>query len=218
MPKISADETSRAKVIGALTLGVAVLALGIFRTQVFIANRTQRRLANDVFLMGLGILAWPLIWVYICTDATVEALPYLTYLGLLWPPLLLMLDVANIEHQVEDHTEKKNAALQAEASGLISLGLTIGGLLVRHVSDAFGTAATPLFTAGILMALLVVIPSPNIHAKSSQAEMLVAIRKIAISYTIGLLITSISLTFAIGLSQKWKQKSALADVWKRTSR
>ena len=162
------------------------------------SSHRHRRMLDKQTIYALGGLLWPFVWAGVC-GASVESLPPVAYLGLVWPSLLLLVDVAFVRHSYGEDASRTTFSLQNDGNVLSGMALAIGGLFVRYVSDGFARVASPMFIASILLILLVVTPSPSAHADSLQANAIHATQKVALQYCLGLIITSVGITFGVGM-------------------
>lgn len=163
-----------------------------------------RKLSERMLVYTIGSLLWPFLWALVCGCA-VESLPTVAYIGLIWPPILLLIDTAFVTHTLSAPTDRARVNIQNDANAISAMALTIGGLFMRHVSDGFARAASPMFLAAILLILLVVVPSPSFHTDSSHANISNAIQKVVLQYCLGLVITSLGITFGVGMLKADKQ-------------
>ena len=204
----------------ALTLAsVYVVLLGVVAVvwERFFAPAPPRRaqaatrIADTSAVYALGALAWPFVWSAVC-GAAMPSMPSIGYVGVLWPPTLLLVDALYARHTAAHDAQKQTYAMQLDGNTLSGLALTLGGLLVRWVSDKFATSASPMFTAAVLLALLVVFPSPAMHAESREANAVRAAQKVALQYCLGLLLTAVSIAFGVGMQHTDEQCNALAHA------
>lgn len=167
-----------------------------------------RKLTERMLVYAIGSLLWPFLWASVC-GCSVESLPTVAYLGLLWPPLLLLADTAFVTHSLDAPAERARMSVQNDANAISAMALTIGGLFVRHVSEGFARAAAPMFLAAVLLILLVVLPTPAFHADSTEANVAHAVQKVALQYCLGLIITSLGITFGVGMRKAGMQGAEL---------
>ena len=156
------------------------------------------KLANASAVYALGALAWPFVWSVVCGHS-VRSLPWFAYVGLLWPVVLLTLDVSFVQHSAGHDPLKQAYGMQVDANTLSGLALTLGAVLVRNVSDGFATAAGPMTMATVLLALLFIVPTPVLHADSLHAATLRALQKVTLQYCLGFTITAVSIAFCVGM-------------------
>lgn len=173
----------------------------------------HRKLADASTVYAIGALAWPFAWLAVCGRAT-QSMPWLAFVGLAWPPLLLLVDVAFAQHAAGDDPAKQTYALQMDGNTLSGLALALGGVLVKYVSDGFATASSPMLMAALLLVLLVVVPSPGLHADSAHASAFRAAQKVAVQYCLGLVITSVAIVFGVGMRHAGRQGAELARALK----
>lgn len=195
------------------SLYVVLLATVVVLIQVPNVERNSQfsRLVDKQTIYAIGALLWPLIWTSVCVISKDE-LPWPAYLGLVWPPLLLLIDIVFVGHSFEEDTNRRSNTIHTDANVLSGLALSLGGLFVRHVSEGFSQSASPMYTAAVLLILLVVMPHPSFHAKSVQTNALQSLQKVGIQYCLGLIITSVGIMFGVGMKKRNLQTNELKKV------
>ena len=156
------------------------------------------RIADTVSIYAVGALAWPFVWSLVCSNA-MRSMPWFASVGLAWPPLLLLVDVAFAQHQAGQDAGKHSYGMQVDGNTLSGLALTMGGVLARYVSSDFASAAGPVLMATVLLTLLFVVPTPVMHADSAEANSVRAAQKVALQYCLGFTITSVAVAFSVGM-------------------
>lgn len=189
-------------------LGVAAILL---QRSAVPSTMTHAKVADSSVIYALGALAWPFLWSVVCGEAMLT-MPALGYIGLLWPPLLLLVDVAFAGHQSGEDPNKRTYAMQVDGNTLSGLALTLGGVLIRYVSDGFSTAASPMMTATVLLVLLFIVPSPSLHADSLNANTFRGVQKVTLQYCLGFVLTALGLAFAVGLKRAAAQPAELSKA------
>lgn len=175
----------------ASVVGVAVVAA--VRARV----RTHTLLVDTAVTYAVGAVMWPFVWALVCSG-TLQT-PALGYLGLAWPMVLFLIDIAFVEHQAHTDPSKRSHSLQVDGNTLSGLALALGGLFVRHhVTGGGASTASPMIAASVLLILLVVTPSPSVHAQSRQANLIHALQKVVLQYCLGLIITMVCLSITAG--------------------
>ena len=168
------------------------------------------KVADATTVYALGALAWPFVWWLVCGHAVVGALPWPAYVGLAWPPLLLLADVGFATHQAYGADPHKQAASNnIDGYALSGLALAMGGLLARYVSDRFSTSAGPMLMAVVLLVLLVIMPQPSPHAHSTHANAQRAVQKVGVQWCLGFSITAVAIAFGFGMLHAPQQGAAL---------
>ena len=162
------------------------------------STMAHSKISNTGITYALGGLAWPFIWVAICGHA-VDAMPWAGYVGLIWPPLLLMLDVVFMQHQTGQDPHRQSHGIQMDGNTLSGLALTLGAVLARGVSNGFASAAQPMMMATVLLALLIILPSPTMNALSTHATVFRGVQKVALQYCLGFTITAVAIAFSVGM-------------------
>ena len=182
--------------------GVYVVALGVlavlYERSAVPVSVPHAKVANTSVVYAIGALSWPFLWSVVCAP-TLDSAPWHAYVGLAWPPLLLIIDVAFAQHHVGQDPYRQTQGMQYDANTLSGLALTLGAVLVKNVSDGFATAAAPMMTATVLLGLLFLMPSPALHADSLHAATLRAVQKVALQYCLGFTLTAVAVAFAVGL-------------------
>lgn len=173
---------------------------------------THKKIINASVIYSLGALAWPFVWSAVCGHALGKSMPWTGYVGLIWPPLLLLLDVAFVQHQMGEDPGKTTYGMQMDGNTLSGLALTMGGLLVKYVSDNFATAAGPMLMATVLLVLLLIMPHSPAHMHSLHANTLRSAQKVALQYCLGFSITAIAIAFGVGMLHAPKQGLALQQA------
>lgn len=172
------------------------------------ASVPHAKVANASAAYAVGALVWPFAWSLVC-GPTLDTLPWFGYVGLAWPPLLLLVDVAFAQHHVGQDPHRQTQGMQYDSNTLSGLALTLGAVLVKNVSDGFATAAAPMMTATVLLGLLFLMPSPALHADSLDAATLRATQKVALQYCLGFTLTAVAVAFAVGLRRASAQGAEL---------
>ena len=86
------------------------------------ATLVHSKVANVSMAYAIGALLWPFVWSLVCGHA-VESLPWFAYIGLAWPPLLLLVDVAFAQHHVGLDPHRQTQGMQYDANTLSGLAL-----------------------------------------------------------------------------------------------
>lgn len=173
------------------------------------------KVVDTSVVYALGALTWPFVWSLVCGHA-VPSLPWPAYIGLAWPPLLLLVDVAFAQHHVGNDPHRQMQGVQFDANTLSGLALTLGAVLVKNVNEGFATAAQPMMTATVLLALLLIMPSPAMHAESRHANAYRAVQKVALQYCLGFTLTTVAIAFAVGMTRAPAQTSELQKAIHQT--
>lgn len=163
------------------------------------ATMTHSTIMNAATVYVCGALLWPFVWSKVCGGSSAVQLPAWAFIGLAWPPLLLALDVAFAQHHADEDVSKSAYGMQVDGNTLSGLALALGGVLVRHVSSGYATAAGPMLMASVLLVLLLVAPSPVLHARSAHAATMRAVQRVALQWCLGFSITAVALAFGVGM-------------------
>lgn len=193
-------------------VSVGTLALLAIRHYVQVGPH-HAKLVNRCVLYAVGAFLWPFVWSALCGDvATTSAMPLAGYLGLVWPLLWIAVEVGTVQHTALSNAEKTSSAIQFDANSLSGVAFAIGGLLVRYVSDGFASASSPMFLVSILLPTLFVMPNPSLHPGSATAQSLQIMQKLSLQYSLGFVITALSIAFGIGMQKVGRQGSELAKA------
>ena len=181
---------------------VYVALSGIF--VVLIQNRatpavlTHTKIANASIVYCIGALVWPFAWSLVI-GSSISSMPWFAYVGLVWPPILLLVDVVFAQHHAGIDPVRQTQGMQIDANTLSGLALTLGAVLVRNVSNGFADAAGPMMIATVLVALLFLVPTPMLHVKSIHAATIRASQKVALQYCLGFTLTAVAIAFGVGI-------------------
>lgn len=176
----------------------ALCSRGMRDDQIFNANRAT--------VWCLGAVLWPFVWsAFVGTDV-LDRTP-MAVLGLLWPPLLLSLDLIWIT-QSSEHSQSKQT-LSYDGNAISSLAFALGGLLVTNVGQNFARAASPILTACVFLIVAFVLPTPGTKNGTLSGSIISAIQKVCLSYCVGLLLTAVGVNLNIGL---FKYKSNQGEI------
>lgn len=190
---------------------VGVVTAVVAHNQIACAAPDYCKMSHKMLVYAIGGMAWPFLWAAIC-GPSVDHMPAVAYLGLVWPSLLLLVDTAFVSHSFRGDDRGAARSIQNDGNTLSAMALAIGGLFVRYVSEGFATAASPMFVAAVLFVLLVVVPTPAFRAGSTHASAVHAIQKVALQYCLGFIITSVGITFGVGMVHAAKQGTELKKV------
>lgn len=193
---------------------VVLGALAVLAARNCVASKTSiahRRLADTSAVYAIGALLWPLIWSLVCGSAF-EKMKRVALVGLIWPPLLLLIDTVFVHHQVSADPRRTAGSIQFDGNALSGMALAIGGLLARYVSGGYAAAASPMFMATILLIFMVVLPTPAFSPESTEAGIVQSVQKVALQYCLGFILTAVSVVLAVGLARGDAQGEELAKA------
>lgn len=205
---------------------LSVVYVAVLGALVIVASRclvpadslVHARIANTGAVCAVGALAWPFLWATVAHPE--RTMPWTVYVGLVWPPLLLLADVAFAQHGVGEDGARKASTLQYDASTLTGLAVTLGALMVKSVSDGYATAAAPMISATMLLALLFVMPAWPVHADSIHASTLRSLQKVVVQYCLGFALTAVGVCFSVSMlkasSQGTELRRAMVDAERGT--
>ena len=158
-------------------------------------------LMNTVTCYVIGCLIWPALWYFLVGVETIKAAPA-AVLGLVWPIVILTLDVLWVSKQPLEPEDTKKTTFTFDGNALSSLSFALGGVLLSQVGKTFASSASPMLSACIFLVIGFVLPSPGVHARTSIGAIILALKKIAMAFCVGLLISSIAISLQIGLKRR----------------
>ena len=158
-----------------------------------VSQRTKE-LTTSLRTYVVGAVAWPAVWYVLVGPDLLSRFP-LAYAGLLWPVVTLLFDALHVTQKPLQDEEGAPHRFSQEGHSISTLAFALGGLLATQVGRDFAQKSSPMLSACIFMVVAFIVSGPSVNAHSSTGAVLGAIRKLAVSYSIGLLISSI----AIGL-------------------
>ena len=162
--------------------------------------------ANRATVWCVGAVLWPFVWsTFVGTDV-LDRTP-LSIIGLLWPPVLLGLDLLWVTQSSDQNQSKQT--LSYDGNAISSLAFALGGLLVTNVGQSFARAASPILTACVFLILAFVIPTPGARNGTVSSSVISAIQKVCLSYCVGLLLTAVGVNLNIGLHKYKSSQGAI---------
>lgn len=150
---------------------------------------TRERAANQVTVWTTGALMWPLVW-FALVGCDVALRAPLGFIGLIWTPLLLFLDIFWVGNHSEDRPQQ---ALTYDANAISSLAFALGGVLLTNIGRSFARAASPMLSACLFLICAFVIPSFGVRPGTPGAASVQALQKVSLCYCIGLLMTAVGI-------------------------
>jgi hypothetical protein len=159
-----------------------------------------RELTTASICLALGILIWPFVWGCLVGDHVASNVP-LTAIGFAWPWVTLLIDILNVTNQPSESQEHERgiSAFSYEGNSISSLALALGGLLMSQAGKKMSQSAAPMLSACILMVVAFVVPSPSVHMHSRLGAMLLATKKVAMAFCIGLILSAVCISLDQGL-------------------
>lgn len=186
-----------------------VVACLLSRRAVGHVSELHERLSNQLTVLTIGAVVWPIVWYFLVGPEAVSKSP-LSVIGLVWTPCLLGLDMLFLHQNPED---RPTQSVSYDANGISSLAFALGSLLVTNIGKNFARAASPLLSSCIFLICAFVLPSFGTRSKSAETAAMQSIQKVALSYCIGLLLS----TVGINLQVSWlKYSSQLAPSVKES--
>ena len=191
-----------------VVLGAIVILLVWLRTP---QTLVHSKVADASVIYALGGLLWPFVWSLVCGHA-MSTMPWFGFIGLAWPPLLLLVDVAFASHASGQDPSKQTYGMQIDGQALSGLALTLGGVLMKYVSDGFATSAAPMTMATVLVVLLLLFPNTPMHAESRNANVMRGVQKVALQFCLGFSITAVAIALGVGMLRAPQSKNELHKV------
>lgn len=187
-------------VVGAIVVAIVYvivqrLALGRLS---HIRSRTTE-LSNAAAAYAIGAMVWPLVWFPLVGAVMLRAAP-LTVLGLLWPPIMLSLDLLWVTRQPLEPEVRTTFAF--DGNSISSLSFALGGILLSQVGKTFSKSAAPLLSGCIFLVIAFVLPSPSVHGRSGAGSVVLSVRKVALTFCVGLLISAVAISLQMGMLRR----------------
>jgi len=188
---------------------VLVVACVLSRQRTGPLSELHDRLSNQLTVLTIGCILWPIAWLLLVGKDAVVSSP-LSLIGLAWTPLLLLLDMSFLHQNSEDQSSH---SVSYNGTAISSICFALGGLLITNVGKNFARAASPLLSSCIFLICAFVLPSFSTRSSSSETATMQAIQKVALSFCIGLLLS----TVGINLQVSWvKYKTNFGPSLKET--
>lgn len=192
----------------ALALVVVTLVVGAVYTIVqrplagggHLRTRT-RELMNSATSYACGLLVWPIVWYLLVGPAIIRAAP-LSLLGLLWPIMIMLLDLQWVTKQPHEPEDSKKTTFTFDGNAISSLSFALGGILLSQVGRSFASSAAPMLSACLFLVIGFVIPSPGVHSRTGMGSIILAMKKISMAYCVGLLVSAIGVSLQRGLQRR----------------
>lgn len=184
-------------------LAVSILYVVIQRiafNEKHIRART-RELLNSATTYTIGALLWPFVWYVLVGPAMMRASP-LTTVGFVWPIVIMFLDLLWVTKQPLEPDDSKKTSFTFDGNAISSLSFALGGVLLSQVGKTFASSAAPILSACIFLVIAFVIPSPSVHSRTGIGSIILASKKIAMAFCVGLLISSIAISLQMGFERR----------------
>lgn len=143
-----------------------------------------------------GALVWPVLFDFtVGIDKVIER-PRLS-MGFIWPELMAILDSYFVMQVAPTSTEEargRSQALNMDAQAIISAAFAMGALL----SGLKSAAGTHVIMFALIMSLALVIPSVSTPSHTQDHIIVQAFQRSALNYSMGYIITGISMDFLSG--------------------
>lgn len=201
------------KVRRSLPTGVALFAAGVLAVGVLYVvlkrsfaigrctHSRTREMINAATCYTIGVILWPALWYFLVDSKTIRVAP-LTLLGFVWPVFILVLDLFWTTKQPLEPEDTKKNTFTFDGNAISSLSFALGGILLSQVGKTFAASASPMLSACIFLVIAFVIPSPGVHARTGAGAIILAVKKIAMAFCVGLLISAITISLQIGIHRR----------------
>lgn len=186
---------------GAIVVGlVYVVVMRILGSDRRLRTRTKE-LSNAATSYTIGALVWPFVWYLLVCPVMIKTAP-LTFVGFFWPIIILLLDLLWVTKQPLEPDDSKKTSFTFDGNAISSLSFALGGILLSQVGKTFAASASPMLSACIFLVIAFVIPSPGVHSRTGAGAIILAVKKIAMAFCVGLLISSIAISLQIGIKRR----------------
>lgn len=186
---------------GAIGVGVIyVVVMRIMDSDPSMRTRTKE-LFNAATSYVVGALLWPFVWYMLVGPVMIKTAP-LTVVGFVWPIVILTLDLMWVTKQPLEPDDTKKTSFTFDGNAISSLSFALGGILLSQVGKTFAASASPMLSACIFLVIAFVIPSPGVHSRTGVGAIILAVKKIAMAFCVGLLISSIAISLQIGIKRR----------------
>lgn len=144
---------------------------------------------NVLTVWTIAMIVWPLVWYNTIDEKyrTVESIPCL-----LWPLLLLGMDIASLKRSsYETQSQSKRNLLAMDANTICSLTFAVSSVIGAQRHEC----CRKIFMYAIIACIAFVIPAPHSTSDSDMDTIVIeAAQKAILSYATGLLLGGIMLT------------------------
>lgn len=196
---------------GVLAVGLAYIGALRRRTELTSCVRAHE-LCNSAFAYVVGALAWPALWFALVGDKLIRLAP-LVVLGLAWPLLIMLLDLLWVTKLPRDPDDTKKGTFTFDGNALSGISFAVASLTMSQMGVAFSKATSPLLAACVFLIIGFVIPTPGVHVRSGMGATLLSVKKIAMAFCVGLLISAVAVTLQVG----WQHRQTITLRHLRTN-
>ena len=186
---------------GALVVGILYVLVQRFAGADGRLSTRTRELINAATTYACGALVWPVIWFCLVSRVMIQTAP-LTLLGFAWPIVIILLDLLWVTKQPLEPDDTKKTSFTFDGNAISSLSFALGGILLSQVGKTFAASASPMLSACIFLVVAFVLPSPGVHARTGIGAIILAAKKIAMAFCVGLLISSIAISLQVGIERR----------------
>tara|TARA_B110000046_G_C13008938_1_gene405759 strand:+ start:323 stop:898 length:576 start_codon:yes stop_codon:yes gene_type:complete len=135
----------------------------------------------------IAIIAWPVLWSRAVAE---ERENPITIVGLLWPLLIIVLDILAMKHHTyEMHAQSNRSMLSMDASAICSLTFALAGIIGANSNKC----CNKLFLYAVVGCIAFVMPAPHTHVNAIETVAVEAVQKAVLAYATGLLLTGLIL-------------------------
>ena len=161
----------------------------------------QKTRATVMTIFAVGALLWAPIWYLSIGSAVLDPGVWLPLFGVLWPPVLLLLDLRGSRMKsLSSQSNNLVSSLQEDANALIGIAFAFAMLMVATYAsqkkEMYGATLLVLFALVICIAF--VVPQPLATNGSDTQYVWSAAQRVVFAYAMGFLLTALCLSISVG--------------------
>ena len=180
------------------------------RKEIILRFRTQ---ANILTVWMVFMLLWPIIWMRVVGMAVIEGFP-LCFVGLLWPIILLTVDIMWISHQtIESEAVSKKSMFSFDSNAISGMSFALGGLLISNLGHDFAKSSSPILLSVVFLCIAFVLPAPSLQISTLSGITMQSIQKACLYCCVGLLVTALMINMSAGFKYNLNQKDVIKSVF-----
>lgn len=160
--------------------------------------RDEKRRIIGAALSAAAVFIWPVVWDAIIGYALLTRVPF-TLLGFAWPMLLTLIDLTysvNSGSHVSTQRAFGLATISTDTSTILSLTFSVALLLTSLGTSDKTKASVSLLFYGLLILAALILPVPALNPDSSAGFAVSTLQRIAINYTVGIILASLALNIS----------------------
>lgn len=142
--------------------------------------------------LAVGAMLWPVVW-EVCIGMNTLMRQKNLMLGFLFPLFMAAVELGVITQRTSRESKSQSLfahhELNSDASAIISAAFAMGSLFLR----ARNPTATHIIMYGLLLCITFVVPTISVEPDSRTAVLLRSGQKVLLSYSLGFVITGISM-------------------------